>query len=268
MNAEELEDSLRNEIAKDDHKDPEHGLYFPSEITGCPLKVFLNRMMRVEVDVNSFLFQGSAVHFYLQESGILDEALHNAGYHILDSQYELSTAKEIADGVRIHGSCDILCEEEEGTAVFDMKYSALPADSGAGRIYKYYAQANTYSYLFDADEYGLIMIHSRSGDHEDFMNNLAVLPGEKSQDNWEKQKTKTTNVHQALTDAGYEKEKEWEMEWLDSRDKDFWKQAVDYFDLDHIPTYDSECDYCPHADYCPVNQGVIGSGLQGVINEG
>lgn len=268
MNAEALEDSLREVLKEDDHKDPEHGLFFPSEITGCPLKVFLNRMVRVEVNINSFLFQGSAVHFYLQQNGILDEALHNVGYHVLDSQYEVSTVKNIGDEIRIHGSCDILCEEEEATAVFDIKYSALPADSGAGRIYQYYAQANTYSYLFDADEYGLIMIHSRSGDHEDFMENIAVLPGEKSEDNWNKQKTKTRNIHEALTDAGYNKNNEWEMEWLENQSEEFWRKIIDYFDLDHIPTYDSECNYCPHAEHCPVNQGVIGSGLQKVINEG
>lgn len=268
MNAERLEEALRNELIKDDHKDPEHGLFFPSEITGCPLKVFLNRMMRIDVEINSFLFQGSAVHFYLQESGILDEALHNAGYHILDSAYEVSTSKEIVDGIRIHGSCDILCEEENATAVFDIKYSSLPADSGAGRIYKYYGQANTYSYLFDADEYGLIMIHSQSGDHKDFIDNIAVLPGEKSEDNWQLQKSKAQNVHSALEQAGYDKKEEWEMDIIQEQDVDFWRKIMDYFNIDNAPAYEQECKYCPHKEYCPVKQGKIGSGLQGVINNG
>lgn len=267
MKAENLEDALRTEIAKDDHKDPEPGLFFPSEITGCPLKVYLNRMLSIDVEINSWLFQGSAVHFYLQESGILDEALHNAGYHILDSSYEVSTQVNITDDIRIHGSCDILCEEEESTAIFDMKYSSLPADSGAGRIYKYYAQANTYAYLFDADEYGLIMIHSRSGS-EDFLNNIAVLPGEKSEDNWELTKNKTQNVHEALIDAGYAEENRWDINLMAERDIDFWKKVIRYFEKQNMPSYEKECNYCDHNDYCPVYNGELGGGLRNVINQG
>lgn len=268
MSAEKLEDTLKEELSKDDHKDPEAGLYFPSEITGCPLKVYLNRMMRIKTEINSYLFQGSAVHFYLQESGILDEALHNAGYHVLDTAYEVSTAMEIADGIRIHGSCDILCQGDESTAIFDIKYSSIPAHTGAGRIYKYYAQANTYAYLFDAHEYGLIMIHSQSHESDNFFDNLTVLPNEKSEDNWEITKSKTKNVHNALINAGYDKGNEWEMDVIADKSVDFWKEIIPQFEKKQMPAYEQECKYCDHKNYCPINQGILSGGLQNVINNG
>lgn len=266
IDSDELEESFKFHLQKDDHKKPESGLFFPSEVTGCSLKVFLNRMTRAEVLINSFLFQGSAVHFYLQESGLLDDILHDAGYHVLDTKYEVSNQKEIDDGVRIHGSCDVLCNSDEGTIIFDLKYSSLTLGSRHGRIYKYQAQANTYAYLFDADAYGLIMIPSMEGDGETFLDNINVLPAEKSEDNWNIVKEKTKRIHNTLQDAGYDQDKVWDTEFLASRSTKFWKEVISRFDLKNIPAYQKECDYCDHSDYCPVYNNKVGSGLGNVIS--
>lgn len=262
MNPEKIEREFRKELQKDDHKDPEPGLYFPSEVSGCPLKVYLNRMTRNEVDINSYLFQGAAVHYYLQETGKIANILHRCGYHALYTEYEIASRKEIADGVVIRGRCDVHAIHDDGhTAIFDLKYSSIPADSGHGRLYTYYSQANIYSHLFDTDEYALIMIHSSSGDSDKFLDKLTVLEGNKSEDNWELVKDKTTNIHEALVAAGYNDDNEWSKDELAEVGVGFWEEVTDHFDLDRIPSYGKECQYCPHKEYCPVNNDKITKGV-------
>ena len=258
MDTQKIEDSLKETLARDNNREYYHGEYHPSQVTGCPLKVVLNRMTNHDTVLNSWLFQGSAVHYYLQEKGLMDEALHEAGYHLLDTEYEVTNYKKVDEGIWITGTCDIVCHDGDGLTIFDIKYSSLPAESGHPRLYKYFSQVNTYAYMFGADEYGLMMINSKS---QELLDNIAILDGEPNEENWELVKAKTRQIHTSLDDLGYTAGETWMPENLKSKDADFWEEVIDYFSKDQMPAYDGECNYCPHKEYCPIKTGKLNSGL-------
>lgn len=266
----ELQEIAPEIIAKDRYPPKDKGQFGPSQVSGCPLRVYLDKMIDHETTINSWMFAGTAVHYYLQQTDILQKALHEAGYHWVNTDYEQSTVYEINDDVSLHGSADVVTSDGEDDVIYDIKFSSLPADSGHGRIYKYFSQANTYAHMFDADGYGLIMINSKSQTLED---NIVILKGEMSEDNWEIVKQKAVNIFNALEGSGYYdldvndgRGNRFDQSALEDADKDFWKEVMEYFDNKQIPSYDKECQYCPHADYCPVNQGVLG-GLNNLIDD-
>lgn len=266
----ELDEVAPEVIARDRYPEKDKGHFGPSQVSGCSLKVFLDEMTDNDVVMNSWMFAGTAVHYYLQEEDILTEALHEAGYHWVNTEYEVTTEYEVNDDITIHGTADVVTSDGEDDVIYDIKYSSLPADSGHGRIYKYFSQANTYAHMFDADGYGLIMINSKSQVLED---NIVVLRGEMSEDNWEIVKQKAKNIFNALQEAGYHsddvgagKDVRWSTEELKSKDEDFWRSVMGHFDSEQIPSYDKECQYCDHKEYCPDYQGMLG-GLNSIIDE-
>lgn len=252
-----LEDTLADVLERDNAAYGQHvyGEYHPSQVSGCPLKVFLNWMTDDETTLNSWLFQGSAVHYYLQETGLMTEALNDAGYHPVHTSYEVATQKEIGDGITITGKCDIHVGRNGDTTIFDIKYSSLPADSGHGRIYKYMSQANTYAHMFDADAYGLIMINSKS---RDLCDDIAVMPGQMSEENWEIVKQKAHSIHEALDEYGWPEGERLPPDLLDNKKNEFWKEMMQFFDKKQCPSYEKECDWCSHSGYCPVKNGKLG----------
>lgn len=267
MDHQRVQESVRETLIEDGKRSSPDHHFHPSQITGCPLKVHLNKMVRHETTLNSWLFQGSAVHYYLQQTDILDTALQNAGFHPAFTKYEENIKYPISDDVWINGTCDILVTTEDGErAIYDIKYSSLPPESDHPRIYKYYSQANTYAKMFGAEHYGLIMINSKSQDLED---DIVVLPGEVSDENWEIVKSKAINIKEALEYTDFfgvpEEEKEvWEPSWLREKRPEFWKDLVSFFDRKQIPSYEGECKYCPHSDYCPEKNGMLG-GVKGLV---
>jgi hypothetical protein len=261
MSNETLQREIRKVIAETSERPNIYGEYHPSQISGCPLKVFLNWMTDNETTLNCYLFQGEAVHYYLQQTGMLTEALHQAGYHIVDTEFEVRQRKQIDDEITIVGRCDVLGEKDGTRAVYDIKYSSIPVDSGHGRVYKYFSQANIYSFMFGAEEYGLIMINSRS---DDIVNDIHVLEGTKSEENWEKVKQKARMIHESLDVFGYTDGKRWKPEELKESDKSVWRDVMEYFDSTMCPSYEKECNYCDHSDYCPVYNGTLG-GVKALI---
>lgn len=203
MKHEKLQEVAPGIIAENRYPPKEKGQFGPSQVSGCSLKVFLDEMTGNEVTMNSWMFAGTAVHYYLQETDILTEALHEAGYHWINTDYEVTTTYQVNDDVELHGSADVLTSDGEDDVIYDIKFSSLPADSGHGRIYKYFSQANTYAHMFDADGYGLIMINSKSQNLED---NIVILEGEMSEDNWKIVKQKAINIFDALSKHGYYEE--------------------------------------------------------------
>lgn len=266
MNPRDLEDSLKDTIVDDGKRSSPNHHFHPSQITGCPLKVHLDQMTRNETILNSWLFQGSAVHYYLQESGLMDQALKDAGYHPATIEYEKNIKYPITDDVWINGTCDILVEDDGSRVIYDIKYSSIPVESGHPRLYKYYSQANTYAQMFGADDYGLIMINSRS---QELRQDIHILEGELSDENWDIVTNKALNIRDALQAAGYYDEDAdvvWQPETLEDVDVGFWEEVVAHFDKQQIPSYDKECKYCDHSEYCPVKQGKLG-GINQIIED-
>lgn len=270
MRHKELQEVAPRIIAEDRYPAKDKGQFGPSQVSGCSLKVFLDEMTGNEVEMNSWMFAGTAVHYYLQETDILRKALHEAGYHWVNTEYEVTTTHEVGDDVELHGSADVLTSDGEDDVIYDIKFSSLPADSGHGRIYKYFSQANTYAHMFDADGYGLIMINSKSQSLEE---NIVILEGQMSEDNWEIVKQKARNVFNALQKHGYYDEHDkhdnshvWTSDVIESKDADFWRDVMESFDEKQIPSYDKECQYCDHSEYCPVKQGKLG-GLNNLIDD-
>lgn len=261
---EKVEDTLAGVLDRNNRAYGKHklGEYHPSQVSGCPLKVFLNWMTDNETVLNCWLFQGSAVHYYLQESGIMTEALHDAGYHPLHTSYEVSTQKKIGDGITITGKCDIVCAQDGHTTIFDIKYSSIPPSSGHGRLYKYMSQANTYAHMFGAESYGLIMINSKS---RDLLNDIVVMPGTMSEDNWEIVKNKAYAIHNSLKRFDWDSGERWSNSRLESAGSSFWRGVMSEFDEKQIPSYEKECQYCDHSDYCPVKNGKLG-GVKSLID--
>jgi len=269
MKHNELQEKAPRVIAKDRYPAKEDGHFGPSQVSGCPLSVFLDEMTENNVVMNSWMFAGTAVHYYLQQTDILTKALHEAGYHWVYTDYEVTETFEVNDEVTIHGTADVVTSDGDDDVIYDIKFSSIPADSGHGRIYKYFSQVNTYAHMFDADGYGLIMINSKSKTLED---DIVVLQGEMSEDNWEIVKQKAISIYEALKEQGYYTDNDDEtgarfsFNQLEQEDVDFWRDVMENFDPKQIPSYDKECQYCDHKEYCPVEQGKLG-GLNNLIDE-
>lgn len=259
----DVEDALRDTLVEDAKRSSPSHHFHPSQITGCPLKVLLNEMTDHETTLNSWLFQGSAVHYYLQETGILDEVFDRAGYHPVRTRYEQNIKYPLEADVWINGTCDILVENEEERVIYDIKYSSIPVESDHPRLYKYFSQANTYAKMFNADRYGLIMINSKS---QNLVEDVHVIPGELSEENWEIVTSKARAIKKGLDDAEYDAGNRWEPEWLREKRVEFWKGVTQYFNNSHIPSYSGECDYCSHSDYCPETNGMLG-GVNEIIED-
>lgn len=267
MDTDKLEEATLDFLLDDGYRGDTHGEYHPSSISGCSLRVFLDRMVETEQEINSWLFQGTAVHEYLESEGRIERILTNGGYENAGVRKEVSTSYDVTDDITIVGTCDILVDDGKLTAIFDIKYSSLKPEYGHGRVMKYLSQANIYSYMFGADEYGLLMIHSSSHDLRDGVN---VLEGQKSDENWEIVKQKAKNIHTVLEAAGYDDGERWEMGELEAMGESFWEQVFSVLDTDQSPSYDKECKHCPFKDACPMpddeygweDRGAMGGKIQ------
>lgn len=255
MEPDKIEESLGNVLEENGIREDKFGYYHPSEVSGCPLSTFLDYMTESETILNKWLFQGSAVHYYLQETGLLDKALHKAGYHTLDTKYEVPTNYDLGDGAKITGTCDILTHDGDDTIILDIKYSSVKPSTGTGRVYKYLSQVNTYAHMFGADEYGLLLINNRADNIPEEIN---VVEGTPSEDNWELVKLKARAVHRALNRYGYPDGERWSTKQLKNAGVDTWKDIMEDIPEEHSPSYDGECRYCDHKDYCPVENGKLG----------
>lgn len=269
MESGNLEETLADTLQEKSQRHHDFGEYHPSQVTGCPLKVVLDKMTDKKTIYNSWLMQGSAVHYWLQETGIMTDALTDAGFHPLNTKYEVGTHHRINDEVYLDGTCDILCNNDGRSFIFDIKYSSIPASSGHGRVYKYMSQANTYAHMFGADEYGLIMISSKSRDllgmEDGHASDISVMMGEKSPDNWENVKRKARVIHSVLKEAGYDAGERWTKDMLEAADLEFWENVMEEITRQECPSYNKECNYCDHSEYCPVKQGKLG-GLNALVD--
>lgn len=267
MDTQKIEDSLGETLAEGNKREDNPEEFHPSEVTGCPLKVSLNKLMGEETILNCYLFQGSAVHHYLQNTGILDEALFKAGYHPVHTEYEVHTKHKVGDDTWLTGTCDILCDNGDATTIFDIKYSSLRPEYNHGRVMKYFSQTNTYAHMFDADEYGLMLINSQERDNLP-ENGIVVMEGKPVEDNWEITKKKAIEIHNILKEYGYPDDMDQPLTEEEVRGwaTGTWEDFLSGFDLSTIPAYEEECKYCPHSEYCPVKNGDVGGGILGAVN--
>lgn len=273
MPIEDLEETFGDALREDSNREFTHGEYHPSTVTGCPLKGFLNKMTEDETPLNNYLFQGSAVHYYVQErSELLTKALSESGFHPLDVQYEVSNVTNIGDGIDLVGTCDVLAQGDDGLNILDIKYSSVRPSTHKGRLYKYMSQVNTYSYMFNADRYGLLLIYSRANDRasgnkpKTIPDSIAVIPGTPDRENWDLVKSKASSIHTALEEFGYTNGVRWEKSELETKMDEFWKEIMEIIDKSSCPSYDKECNYCDYKDCCPVNNGKLG-GLRGMVKD-
>jgi len=263
MDGERITRELGNTLEENSIRENVYGEYHPSTISGCPLKSFLNWMTDSETTLNRWLFQGSAVHFYLQEKpGLLRDAMHDAGYHGIDTRFEVPKKYSLEDGAEITGRCDILATDGDEEHVIDIKYSSIPVHSGHGRLWKYASQVNCYANMFGADEWGLLMINSKS---DNIPEDIEMINQEADEENFELIKSKAQRLHYVLEEFGYQDGERLSPSELDAKMSEVWDTVFDYLDKDNCPSYDSECDYCDHKEYCPVKQGEMG-GLIGMGN--
>lgn len=264
MALKDLEETLADALRRDNYREKEHGYYHPSTITGCPLKGFLDKMTETSTELNNYMFQGSAVHFYLQNNqNLLTKALGDAGYHPLDTKYEVNTIYDMGGGVRLTGTCDVLANGDDGVAIVDIKYSSVRPETHQGRLFQYMSQVNTYAHMFGADEYGLLLLYSYANDNQsgnkpqNIPDSVLLLPGEPNEDNWNLTKSKARQVHLALEEFGFADGDRWD----DSNIPDeWWDKILAIIDRGACPSYEKECDYCDHSEVCPV----LNSGLKGM----
>jgi len=265
MALKDLEDTLANTLRENSRRESEYGYYHPSTISGCPLKGFLDKMTETSTELNNYMFQGSAVHFYLQENPeLLTQALYDAGFHPLDTRYEVHTIYEMEDGIHLTGTCDALANGDNGVAIVDIKYSSVRPETHQGRLFQYMSQTNTYSHMFGADEYGLLLLYSYANDNQsgnkpqNIPDSILLLPGEPNEDNWEMVKSKARQIHYALGEFGFPDGERWEDSYIPD---EWWDKILGIIDRGNCPAYEKECNYCDHSDHCPVfNSGLKGMG--------
>lgn len=264
MDTNKLEEKAGEVLSANGVRADEKGKYHPSEITGCSLRLILDKISDSEDPYNSWLFQGSAVHHYMQETGLLDEILYQAGYHPSTAAYEVGREYEVTEDVTITGTCDVLASNGKDTVILDLKYTSILPSYNHGRLAKYFAQTNTYSYMFNADEYALFLIHNKSRNLPE--EGVNVMAGEPNRENWELIQQKAINIHNKLEEMGWEPgdilHTVGEME---EADVGFWEEILKGLDMDHMPVYKEECKHCNFADFCPVKNGDVGSGLRSYI---
>lgn len=237
MSYEEVCKNLGDELGDDDYHTRRFGEYHPSHIAGCPLGCFLDFMLEEETEYNNYMFSGTAVHYYLQESGKLTSALQKSGYNQMFTEYEVMNSIHVGKGARILGRCDALVNSPDKSAVIDLKYSSIKPSYNNSRLAKYAVQANTYAHMFGVDEWCLLMIHSKA-DH--IPDEIDFLADEKSEDAWEVVKDKARNIHEALREAGYDDGERWTEERLKSQGREFWENVMEHFDESRVPSYDTE----------------------------
>lgn len=264
MDRDKLNGGLRNQLESSTYREAEYGEYHPSTISGCPVMAVLDRMIGSEFVMNSYTFAGSAVHYYLQETGILTDALYEAGYHPLYTEYEVHTRKRIEDGIYLTGTCDVLCDDGENTTIFDLKYSSLKPEYAEGRVMQYFAQVNTYAHMFDADEMALWLIASNERENLP-QNGLTLLTGEPKEDNWEVVKEKARQIHKTLGMLGYDDGRRITKSAAKAYNKEDWEDVFKHINLDHAPAYEDEHKYCDHEEYCPICNDVFASGMEGFV---
>jgi hypothetical protein len=240
MRLEALCRALEDEFDSGDYHDNVFGEYHPSSITGCPLGEFLDWMLEEEPDYNHYMFSGTAVHYYLQESGMLTNALNKVGFNPMYTAYEVLNKVDIGDGVKIIGKVDCLATCQDSTIAIDLKYSSLKPGYDSGRIMKYMSQVNTYANMFNCDYWCLLMIYSKADDMTDAVD---FIVGETDEENYELVKERARNIHEALDVAGYPSGNRWDKDVLKARGPDFWEKIMRHFNEDHVPAYDGELKY-------------------------
>lgn len=240
MGYEDLCTALGDQLDSGSYHDNTYGEYHPSGLSGCPLGVFLDFMTEDETEYNHYMFSGTAVHYYLQESGKLTQALHNAGFNAMYTEYEVQNKHHIGDGAHVIGRVDALADSPEKRVVIDIKYTSLKPQYDNGRLLKYASQVNTYANMFDADEWVLLMIYSKADSVPD---EIDYISGETDQENWEITKDKARNIHEALTAAGFHDGVRWSVDELKERGPGFWEEIMEHFDEDRVPAYDGELKY-------------------------
>lgn len=264
MDKEKLNQALSGRLSESTYRDKEFGEYHPSTVSGCPVMAVLDRLVGSEFVMNSYTFAGSAVHYYLQETGILTDALYDAGYHPIYTDYEVHTRKKIDDGIYLTGTCDVLCDDGNSTTIFDLKYSSLKPEYAQGRVGKYFSQVNTYAKMFGADEMALWLISSNERDNLP-KNGLTILSGEPAEDNWEIVKEKVQQIHATLEKAGYDDGRKLSEEEAKSYEKKDWEELLSEINLDYAPSYDDEHKYCDHEEYCPICNDVFAGGMANFV---
>lgn len=238
----ELPDSLGDQIGAigGDYHDRVFGEYHPSSLSGCPLGTFLDFMTEKQVTQNNYMFSGSAVHYYLQEHGVLNRALHTIGYHHLSVSHEVSTRHQVTDDVEIIGSCDTIARGNGEKIVIDLKYTSLKPHYKNGRITKYAAQVNTYANMLGADRWCLLFLDRNGDDMTDAAN---IMAGETNGEVWDVITKRARNIHSALDHFGYPEGERWDVEILKNKDVEFWEEVMQFFDEDDVPSYKEELKY-------------------------
>lgn len=250
------------EAYEGDYHDDVFGEYHPSQLSGCPLGAFLDFMMEKEVPMNQYIFSGTAVHYYLQETGILKRALHNIGHHWIDTSFEVGRHKKVAPGVKIVGRADILCHDGEDQWVIDLKYSSIRGQNNQGRMMKYARQVNTYCGMMGGDKWGLLIPYSRA-DH--VPDEIDIFTNDFHEEDWEEAKEKAVNIHEALDYFGYPEGERWDKSQLKQQGEDFWEDVMQFFDGSRVPSYDGELKYSDRDEWVmPYMHGWEGNNVSGL----
>lgn len=228
------------EAAEGDYHDRVFGEYHPSALSGCPLGEFLDWMLDKEIPLNNHMFNGKCVHYWLQETGVLQEALHNAGFHAMDTAFEVGARYEIEPGVNLVGRADVVCNNGDSQMVIDIKYSSLKAHYNSGRLYKYATQVNTYAGMLGADRWGLLLIHSKA---DNIPESITMLTNEFNEDSWEGVQKRALQVHEALDHAGWPSGNRFDKQELMNVGQGYWEEIMEHFDEEDVPFYDGELKY-------------------------
>lgn len=248
MNNEEalqFEKNIAREIANNDgdYHNYRFGRLHPSHISGCPLGTVLDFMLEDETPLNCHMFNGKAVHYFLQEENIIDRALHDMGFHHLDTNHEVNSRFEVPgvdDDLQIIGRADTITTDGDRDVVIDIKYSSLKPEYKNNRLIKYAAQINAYSFMFDADAWVLLFVYSKADDITDPEESINTLVGEPNEENWELMLEKARSIHQALSHFGWDEGNRWDKEELKYKDRDFWEDVMQFFDESWVPAYEGE----------------------------
>lgn len=241
-----LHQTLGEELESGDYHSKTYGEYHVSTITGNPLKGFLDFMLEEETDYNNYMFQGTAVHYYLQESGILNRALTGAGFNPMFTSHEIQNRVSVGDGASIVGRVDTLAINDEASYAIDLKYTSLKPEYSHGRLLSYASQANAYAHMFGTDRWALLTIYSKADNIPDAVDGVT---NPKDNDNWEIVKDKARQIHKALTRSGYQDGVRWTEEELRDRSVEFWEDVMEPFDESLIPAYEEELKYSDRKEW-------------------
>lgn len=228
------------ETSEGDYHDRVLGEYHPSALSGNPLDEFLDWMTEKQIPLNNHMFNGKCVHYWLQETGVLRQALHNAGFHAIDTEFEVGVKQEIEPGVNIVGRADVVAHDGDEQAVIDIKYSSLKSHYNSGRLYKYATQVNTYAGMLGADKWGLLLIYSKA---DDVTEEIDMLTNDFNEESWEGVKERAVQVDEALRAAGYQDGNRFTEDKLKKVGREYWEEVMQHFNEEDIPFYDGELKY-------------------------